>query len=164
MKKLAIATMVLFLVFSLMGCQTEKEKEFSGTGVTITLNDTFIEKEVIQAPLYLESQNYIFTGLRESTSLLQANAIYDLEGYIKAVLKNNNHGDKTYEPVKDDKDNVLYYYAYYTARVEDMDFGYMVLVMKGSNHYYTMNFGCLEKKLETSKDQFFTWAKSISVE
>lgn len=163
MKKIAVLFIVFLFAFALSACES-KAKEFSGAGISITLDESFVEKEVMQAPLYLESFDYIFTGLRESTSELLGYGINDLEDYIDAVLTNNNQGSVTVETMTDDEDNVLYYYAYYTATVEDMEFGYMLITMQGESHYYTMNFGCLESKLDDNKDQFFTWAESITVE
>jgi hypothetical protein len=163
MKKIVLLFMILVFTMGLSACSSA-DKEFSDIGVTITLNDTFIEKDVIQAPLYLESQEYIFTGLRESYSSLVPYSIINLEDYIEAVLTNNGHGNTSYEAMTDDDDNVLYLYAYYHATVEDMDFGYMLIVMQGSEHFYTMNFGCLEDNLDDSKDQFMDWAETITVE
>ncbi|AUD63806.1 hypothetical protein BK010_09465 [Tenericutes bacterium MO-XQ] len=163
MKKLSILLVVFLFAVALTACSA-KEKEFSGAGITVTLDESFVEKEVVQAPLYLESFDYIFTGLRESSSELIGYGIGNLEDYIDAVLSNNNHESSTVETMTDDDNNVLYYYAYYTATVEDMEFAYMLVTMQGESHYYTMNFGCLESNLDDSKDQFFTWAESITVD
>ena len=44
----------------LAGCKAES-KTFTGAGVSITLNDSFVEKEVVQAPLYLGvSRPYLY--------------------------------------------------------------------------------------------------------
>ena len=163
MKKLTLLLAVFMFAFALSGCQA-KVKEFSGAGITITLDESFVEKDVIQAPFYLESYDYMFTGMREGISELSGYGIYDLEDYIDAVLNNNGHRDSTVESVLDDEDNVLYYYAYYTATVEDMEFGYMLIAMQGDSHYYTMNFGCLESKLDSSKDKFMDWAETIVID
>lgn len=162
-KKTVLFIMIFVMTLSLASCGAA-EKEFSGSGMNVTLDETFIEKDVIQAPVYLESQKYIFMGIRETISSLSPYGIDDLESYVEAVLANNNHPDVDYQSMLDDEGNVLYYYAYYNATVEDMDFGYMLVAMEGETHYYTMNFGCLEDDLESSKDQFFTWAKTITVE
>lgn len=151
-----------FIVFSMLvivGC-APASKSFSGTGIRIELNRGFVEKEVIQAPLYLESQNHIFTGLRESKFELTNYGINSLEQYIHGVLNAHN---KTATVEKFEADEVVYYYAYYTATL-DREYGYMLFVMEGSKHFYTMNFGCLESKLEKNKDQFHKWAQSVIVD
>ena len=151
--------MMLFSVM-LSGC-SETEKTFSGAGVTITLNDTFIEKTVVQAPFYLESQNQIFMSLRESKDTLASVGITTLDQYISAVLKN---GNKTAEVFDKTEGDLNYKYAYYEASVNDQDFGYMLLVLESDGYFYSMNFGCVSSKLDKYKDQFFDWAKTIKVE
>lgn len=55
-------------------------------------------------------------------------------------------------------------YAYYEATVNDQTFGYMLLAFEGEDHFYSMNFGCLESKLESNKEQYFKWASTITIE
>lgn len=158
MFKKVLFVLTVFSLLLLVGCGPST-KEFSGTGMTIQLNDSFVEKEVIQAPLYLESMNHIFMGMRESKSDLAGYGIYDLEDYIEAVL--NAHGKTATTHLYEDED-VKYYYAYYNATV-DREYGYMLFVMEGENHFYSMNFGCLESKLQGNKAQFQAWAKTVKV-
>ncbi|QVK17557.1 hypothetical protein KHQ81_11960 [Mycoplasmatota bacterium] len=98
---------------------------------------------------------------RESKTELSRFGIKTLESYIKAVLKNSN---KTATIETYDKDDLDYKYAYYTSTVGDQTFGYMIVVMEGEDHYYTLNFACLEKKLDDNKDLYIKWAKTITVE
>lgn len=158
MFKKVLFVLTVFSLLLLAGCGPST-KEFSGTGMTIQLNESFVEKEVIQAPLYLESMNQIFMGMRESKSDLASYGIYDLEDYIDAVL--NAHGKTATTHLYED-DDVKYYYAYYNATV-DREYGYMLFVMEGENHFYSMNFGCLESKLQGYKAQFQAWAKTVRV-
>jgi len=148
----------------LVGCKSsskDKEKTFSGSGLTITLNNTFFEKEVIQAQLYLESTDHIFMSLRETKTDLSNFQITTLDAYIKAVLNNAN---KTATVQTYEKDGISYKYAYFTSTVGEQKFGYMMLAQEGKDHFYSMNFGCLEKKLEDNKDLYTKWAKTIKVE
>lgn len=160
MKKVMFIFVLVFSMFVLAGCKAE-DKEFTGSGITITLNDTFFEKDVVQAPLYLESLNHIFMGLRESKTQLASYNVDTLTEYIDAVLSNagKNSTVETY-----DEDGITFMYAYYEATVEDQEFGYMLICMEGTGHFYTMNFGCLKDKLDGYKDQYLDWAKTIIVE
>jgi uncharacterized lipoprotein YehR (DUF1307 family) len=55
MKKI-FTTVILSFVFLLVGCNMGPEpKTFEGSGITVELTEAFIEKDVIQAALYLES-------------------------------------------------------------------------------------------------------------
>lgn len=161
MKKTIILVFTLVFAIFLQGCNKPKEKTFSKIGVEITLNDSFIEKEVIQAPFYLESTSHIFMAIREEKSTLSPFGITTLQQYIDAVIENSGKDVETFEKTEGD---VVYLYAYYTSLVGDQNFGYMLLTFMGEDHFYTMNFGCLESKLEDNKEQYFDWAKTIIVE
>lgn len=79
LKKMFVVCLLLVSVFALAACRPA-EKTFEGSGITIILTDSFIKKDVIQAPFYLESTQHIFTGLRESRATIQSMGIYSLEG------------------------------------------------------------------------------------
>lgn len=160
MKKILLLLIVFLCVSSLTGCKA-KAKTFSKIGVSITLDETFVEKEVIQAPFYLESSKHMFMALREAKSELTTYGITSLDSYINTVLTTSG---KTATVETYDQDDVYYKYAYYTSTVGDQTFGYMLITMEGTNHFYTMNFGCLESNLENSKELYFKWAKTITVE
>ncbi|WP_264230141.1 hypothetical protein [Acholeplasma laidlawii] len=157
-KKILLVVTVLSLLL-IAGC-SPSTKEFSGSGMTVKLNESFVEKEVIQAPLYLESQNHIFMGMRESKTDLASYGISNLEDYIEAIL--DNHGKSATVEVYEDED-ITYYYAYYTATV-DREYGYMLFVMEGESYFYSMNFGCLESNLDKNKTQYHNWAKTVIVD
>ncbi len=160
MKRGMLILSVFFFALILVGCKSN-EKTFSGAGVSITLNSSFVEKEVIQAPFYLESKDHLFMALRETKTDLSTYGIADLSSYIEAVLSN---ASKTATVETFEEGDLLYKYAYYTSTVGDQTFGYMLIVMEGENHFYSMNFGCLEDKLEDNKDLYFKWSKTITVE
>lgn len=161
MRKKLMMVLAAFSVILLVGCKSLEPKEFTGAGMTIELNDSFIQKEVIQAPLYLESPQHIFMGIRESKSELRGYGVSTTEQYIGAVL--NAHG-KTATVEQYNEGDLSYYYAYYTATVNEQTFGYMLFVLEGESHFYSMNFGCLEKDLEKNKTQYNDWIKTITVE
>ncbi|MBM7453740.1 hypothetical protein JN09_001073 [Acholeplasma morum] len=160
MKKIMFLVVFMSLLVGLVGCG-KAEKTFTGAGVTITLTEAFVEKEVVQAPLYLESPTQIFMALRETKSSLAGYGISTLDDYIEAVL--NNHGKNSTVKSKEEGD-LVYKYAYYESEVNDQTFGYMLLTFEGKDHFYSMNFGCLANKLEDFKEKFFDYAKTIKVE
>lgn len=157
MKKRVLLILSLLSIFLLVGCFNTK-KEFSGIGMTITLNNNFVEKDIIQAPFYIESKDNMFMGMRESKSELSYYGVNTLKEYINAVLSNHQ---KTADVKKYEKDDLIYYYAYYTASVEDQTFGYMLFVMETETHFYSMNFASLEKNFESHKPQFKKWIATI---
>ncbi len=160
MKKVFTLATAMLCLFTLTACKPAVQ-EFSGSGITISLTEEFIEKEVIQAPFYLESTRHIFMGMRESKTDLTGINIHTLTEYIEAVMEN---GGVTAEVSTYDEGDVLFMYAYYTKTVSEVQYGYMLLVMEGANYFYTMNFGCLQKNLEASKSQYLEWAATIVIE
>lgn len=163
MKKILSVVLVWFMAAALLGCDLfgPKDKEFSGSGITITLNDEFTETETVIAPLYLTSLNNIFMGMREEKSQFSGTFVNSLQAYTDAVLSNGGHPDsETYESEGD----TTYIYAYYTAQVDDREYGYMLVCMESDTYYYLMNFGCVSSHLDENKDQYIDWADTIQVD
>lgn len=160
MRNKLLLSFLLVLTFVLVGCGS-KSKDFEKIGIKITLDTSFVEKEVIQFPLYLESTQHAVMGLRERISDATSVGIIDLEEYINAVLST---GGKSATVTKDDVEDMEYYYAFYESEVNDQTFSYMLVVLEGESYYYAITFGTLESKFEKSKDQYFDWVKTIVVE
>jgi hypothetical protein len=161
MKRILSVFFIFLFVFILVGCGKSDEKEFSKAGVTITLNDSFVEKDAIQAPFYLESKDHFFMANREAKSGLRTYGITTLDTYVEAVLNNAN---KNVTIKSFNEDGLSYKYAYYTSTVNEQTFGYMLIAMEGEDHFYTMNFGCLEDDFDDNKDLYTKWTKTITVE
>lgn len=162
MKKLAIITVFVLSLFALSGCSLfgPTEQEFSGGGITITLDDSFVEQSNVNWPLYLSSFDHIFMGLRESKSDAVSVGISTLADYMDLVLYNGGEENATVF----ESENGEYLYAYYSATVDGEEFGYMLICMEGANYYYLMNFGCYNDELNDNKDQYIAWANTIVVE
>lgn len=163
MKKFFIGLVIILTTFSLIGCDffAPEEKEFSGAGITIMLDESFTQEETVIVPFYLESFNHIFMGSREEKLLFVGTEIENLQQYIEAVLDYNGN---TSVEVNESEDGYDYLYAYYSSVVDDIEYGYMMVCMEGEDHYYIMNFGCLNSKLEDYKEQYIEWANTIAVE
>lgn len=162
MKKI-FTTVILSFVFLLVGCNMGPEaKTFEGSGITVELTEAFIEKDVIQAALYLESTQHIFMGNPEDKALVVAYGADTLDEYIELVLQVSNKSDS--EILHYEDDDTEFYYAYYENSVSGQDFGYMLICMEGEDNYYTLNFGCRLNKFEGNKEQFLAWGKTIVVE
>lgn len=160
MKKIVSLFLALCCVLSLTAC-FDSSKEYSGAGITVTLPDNFVEKEVVQAPFYLESTSHIVMGNGEGKSTLSGMGVSTVNQYIKAVLKASS---KTAEVSSFTEGDISFDYAYYTSTVESETFGYMIVCLEGSQKFYSINFGCREKNLEKNKETYLKWAKTIVVE
>ena len=78
MKNKIFVVLVFLSLFMLAAC-SPSAKRFSGVGISIELDDSFVSKEVLQAPFYLESQNHMFAGMRESKTELAMYSVYNPE-------------------------------------------------------------------------------------
>jgi len=163
MKKVVLMLLLVLSAITLTGCDLFKpaEKEFSGSGITITLNEDFSVTETVLVPFYLVSLDDIFMGSRESKSLFKNTTINSLQDYAEASLANAGHEDATIYESDSDTD---YIYAYYSATNDGTEFGYMLICMESDDYYYVMNLGCLNKDLEGNKEQYIEWANTISVD
>lgn len=164
MKKFLIALLGVLSVFSMAGCDWfgPAEKEFSGSGITVTLTEEFVLTETVIVPFYLVSVDHIFMGMRESKSTLSPYGITNLDEYILAVLENGGHPEES--TFASDETGATYRYAYYTSTVEGIEYGYMLVCMESDTYFYSMNFGCLEPHLESNKTQYHEWADTIVVQ
>lgn len=161
MKKILLTLLLFVTLLTISGCDlfAPEEKEFSGSGITITLNEDFVVTQTVIVPFYLVSLDNIFMGSRESKDIFDGTYVTSLEDYAQAVLDMNNHSESTIH--SSDKE---YVYAYYEATVEDIEYGYMLICMESDDYYYVMNLGCLNSDLEDNKEQYIEWANTIVVE
>jgi hypothetical protein len=161
LRKSFFALLIGLVSFSMTACFLSKPMEFSGSGITITLNDNFLQGTSDAVAFYLESTNHIFMGNRESKQDLTEYDIFDLEDYIEAMIE----GIETASDIESySDDETEFYYAYYTSTIDGDNFGYMLVVMEGQNYFYAMNFACFANKLDKNKTQYMNWAKTIRVE
>lgn len=161
LRKTFFAFLIGLLTLSTTACFLAEPEEFSGSGITITLNDSFYEKSSVAVQLYLESVNHVFLGNREAKDDLLSYGIGDLREYIEGVLESI---DSESEITVYEDDDTAFMYAYYTSEVDGDEFGYMLVVMEGEDHFYAMNFACFADKLEKNKPTYLDWAKTIRVE
>lgn len=163
MRKIILLLVLGLFGFMLTGCDlfAPEEKVFSGSGMTITLNEDFVETSTVLVPLYLASMDHIFMGDREAKSDFVDTTITNLTEYAEAVLEFGGYTDAT---VNQSEEGYEYVYAYYSATVDGTEFGYMLICMESDNYYYIMNLGCLYEDLDDSKEQYIEWANTIVVE
>ncbi|VEU80166.1 hypothetical protein [Haploplasma axanthum] len=160
MRKIVVVMLTLILGLSLTGCFGSKEKEFEGTGLKVTLDSSFSKIDVISFQLALQSKDHLFMENREAKSSLPG--ISNLDEYYNVLLSNTNGSGQNEE--KDEDGNIKFIYGYYTASNDGQNFGYMLVVFEGEDHYYVVNFAGFEKDLEKNKTKFLKWAKTIVVE
>ncbi len=151
MKKILGFFAMILAVFCLGSC-SPKSKTFTGEGISITLNSSFSEIDVINWHIALQSTETIFMGSGTSKS-----GYSSLASFANDLSSSTTHTEITEREGK-------YLYCYYTLSVEGIEFGYMFIAKEGAFKYYAMNFCCKSKNLEKNKSQYLKWADTIVVE
>lgn len=160
MKKryLALALLICIAMAALCGC-FGGEKEFSKAGMTITLTNGFIEKEIVSQTAYYESTTSIVTVLKESFSSASGLSSYTLEQYTNAVLKANNLNAQITK--YDDKE---YYSFTYDKELNGKDYYYFATTFKGPDAFWLIQFACTTSNKDKFQDKFIKWADSVTFE
>ena len=143
----------------LLSGNSSKEKIFSKAGASITLNESFVEKEYASMTAYYESRLTIVSLLKEEFSSLgiadEAQQI-SLKEYAELLISGNKLEAEIHEG-----DLTSFEYS---KSVNGKDFSYFATVFKASDAYWFIQFGCESKNFEAEKPTFEKYAKSVSFE
>ncbi len=161
---LVLISTLLFSIFS--GCSFTRmfsgpqEKQFSKSGLTITLTDEFSENDSSTMTALYSSQEYVVAVLKEEFTLLeQAGIATDISEteYAQIVLTNNSiEGSPTTE------DGLVT--ISYEMEANGKNMSYWGVAKKGSDAFWLVQFVCESDIFEESKPQFVEWAQTITIE
>lgn len=158
MKKLMVKILALMVavstIFCFVGCEKEEFYELS-CGITIMLEGGFKEVQVENTTCALESQNVLFTALKEPytnfgesvnvntfSTYDYANAIISANGFVGAQPQNGSSGVTYFEFVQDG------YYNYITCH-------------KSGSDYWCCRFMCVEANKDNYAEKFANWSSTI---
>ncbi|MGM9680466.1 MAG: hypothetical protein ACI3XR_03065 [Eubacteriales bacterium] len=158
---LILCTVTLLTTLALASC-SENTKEYSSSGITVTLPDSFVEKELIGYTYYLQSTDVIFAAVKEEFSaatLIPGFKDYTLKQYADLVVTANLlTGIATVE----ETDGLTY--LTYEKDVSGQTYFYIAPVFKGSDAFWLVNFGCFASDKDEYSEKFIEWAKTIKVD
>jgi hypothetical protein len=141
-----------------------EEKTFTSEfGMTVVLDESFIEDDTVNAQWMLKSNKTIFAGSRDTKEFLESMNynLASLDEYIELILQlNKETADVAYEGEGADR----FGYAYYSATISGADYSYMLICKESETAFSSMNFACKAKDFEENKAQYMEWAKKITVE
>lgn len=155
MKKVIASLLIVISLFLLTGC--ESNKEYSIDDITITLPNSFVQDDMSGFLAYLENGEVGITVAEETFTDLESiglNSESTLEDYAAAVMASN---DSEYELNKAKN----YIYFYYDSTVDNIDYHYMGILLKGDDEFYLINFFCFKKDSEKYDSVFKKWADTI---
>ena len=158
---IALVAAVLMLAGALVGCFGPTEKKFSKAGMTITLDSSFYEKDVVSYTATYTSQQIVVMAIKEEFSLFEdagvdADAL-TLDEYAELVLYGN-----MLEAEIEHKDGLTGFI--FENDANGKTFKYSSYVFKGTDSFWFVQIGVESDKYEKNSEQIKTIAKSIVVE
>lgn len=132
-------------------------KEFSGSGMTITLTKAFEEVEYQGFTQCYESREAVVFMLKEEFSLVPGLEDYTLEDYADLVLSSNSIDAE----VK--TENGVMYFTY-TSAPDGTTFYYMATLHKSSDAFWLIQFATPESMKDEYHSLFLEWAASVEFE
>lgn len=154
---IALMIVICTLVLTTAGCSLSdpEEKSFSKAGMTITLDDSFVEQDIVTQTAYYVSREAIVTALKEDGSTI---ADYTVTDYAELVCTVNNL-DTGRVATKDG-----YAEFSYEKEVSGKDYYYYARCFKNGTDFWLIQFACETKNTEEYTPIFDTWASSVTFE
>ena len=161
MKKfLKMLAIIAISTVALTGCMEKEDKEYSTDGLTITMEDGMVKKDILAANIYYEGQKVVFSAIKETFETLEQveiNKDSTIGEYLDAVMAANK---SDYEILKDDG---LIYFTY-EKEVSERNFYYLSSVVKGNDAFWLTTFACESKNKAEYALKFIEWSKTIKVD
>ena len=159
MKKAAILSLILsaVLIFS-TSCGVldflKEDKTFTKSGMSITLTESFYEKENAAYTAYYESPMILVFAIKEELSYFEGMNL-TLNEYAQLVIYNNNLSCEVIE------DNDLTYFIFEKS-VNGKNYLYFASVYKSDDAYWLIQFACESANYEELKEAIIKYAQSVT--
>ena len=160
MKKSICIISALIMMFIFTACGEPAETEFSSNGFTITLTDSFRQKEIENYTVSFESKTSAIFVIKESFDLLEELSDYSLNQYAELVKAANSKMMPS-EITLTDGLTAFEYSAYNSD--EDTTIKYFTVMFKGTDAFWTVQFACNQDDYPVLKNEFIKYAKSVQV-
>ena len=154
----AIGFVFGWMIGSRLANADAEPKDFSVKGMTITLTDAFKESEVQGYDAGFESKKVALLVLQEKFSLAPGFGDHSLEEYGALVLESNQ------KKAQLKTENGLTYYEYTYNAPNGNTYHYFVMLYKGPDAFYIVQFFTLEKDAASCRDDIFQWAATVTFE
>lgn len=158
MKKILSLFLVMALAFVFASCGAQP-KEFSSSGMTITLTNAFRENTQAGYTVCYDSSDVAVFILKESFSMQPGVENLALEEYAELVRQSNASKSPS-ATVKQDGFYVMEYD--FLNEAENQTYSYYCTMFKGPDAFWLVQFACKEGVYDSHKDTFLEWAKTVS--
>ncbi len=161
MKKLIALLMATLMLMSFAACGGEvKEKEFTHSGLTITLTEAFTEASYEGYTVCYDSANVAVFVIKENFSLLEGLEDYTLKQY--AELVHNANSSRNPAAITEVEGLTTFEYSFLNTD-EDQTYQYFTTMFKGDDAFWTIQFCCKADKFSEYKADMIKYAKSVKV-
>lgn len=155
-KRVLPAVVLLCSLCFLCGCAANP-KNFSLSGLTITLTDDFEVGKANAFDIYIKSEDVIFTAVEETTSELEyaGYEISSLSDYADEIIKLNSASSSSLQTRND--------YKYFVTKktVSGASYTYVHCIFKNADAYWVCEFACKTKNYDKLDDKILSWADTI---
>ena len=160
MKRIIAAVLAAVMLCMLCACGAS-EKDFSKAGMTITLTNKFVEKDLVSQTAYYESTDAIVTALREGFDLFQQAGIdtnITNKQYAELCITANGLSSTAVDG------NDKYAHFSYEKQVNGQDFSYEAYCFRTDDAFWLIQFACHTKNLSKMTSVFEKYANSVKFE
>ena len=135
-------------------------KQFSSSGMKITLTDAFIEATVPGYTVCYDSSDVAVVALKESFSLLAGLSGLSVEEYADLVHQSN----ASKSPTAVTKLDGLTVFEYDFLNTDlNQTYSYLTVMYKGSDAFWTIQFSTLKGQYTEYRPYLINWAKTVNV-
>lgn len=164
MKKLVALAVLFVMVVTLTACgghvYDADPKEFTTSGMTITLTEAFREITLERYTVCFDSSEVAVFGTRESFTAQGGFADITLEDY--AIMVYNNNATKGPSDITEIEGLTTMEYAFLNE-AENVTYCYFLSMYRGATAFWLIQFACEESLYEEYRPYFIEWAKTVDV-
>ena len=141
----------------LFSSKNPEPKEFSSSGMSITLTDEFSEADIADYTVTYDSRNIAVFALKEEFSLVEGLQDYTLEEYGDLIIQSNGLSSK----VKN-YDGLTGFEREYTNPDTLDTYKYFAFIYKSNDAFWMIQFATLKENADEYRATIVEWAKTAS--
>lgn len=159
MKKLLSLILAMTLLLAFTSCATAQPKEFSSSGITLTLTNAFKENTQAGYTVCYDSAKAAVFILKESFSIQAGIENMTLDEYAELVRQSNASKSPSAIETQDGFRTMEYDFLNET---ENQTYSYYCTMFKGPDAFWLVQFACKKGDYDSYKETFLEWAKTVS--
>ncbi len=159
MKKFLSLILAMVLLLAFASCGKAQPKEFSSSGMTVTLTTAFRENTQAGYTVCYESSEVAVFILKESFSIQPGVENLTLDEYADLVRQSNASKSPSAIAKQDGFHTMEYDFL---NEQENKTYSYYCTMFKGPDAFWLIQFACEEGDYDSYKETFLGWAKTVT--